>query len=366
LRSRSGAIGRSESPLRLGMSVPQTAAGVYAFAERSTEKVQQPLPTTPIPGIYHFCGRGSQVGTGHEEQRRGARESMKKMILEARINEYAMRDQNPHVPWTADEIAETAARCRAEGAAIVHFHARGDDGSPLHTVAAYAEIIRKVRSKSDILVHPTLGWFSNDRDPAGRIDCVTTLARDPATKPDIAPIDTGSTNLESFDPATRSFSHADRIYINRTDTLELYSREFRRSGIKPQLVCWSVGFIRRALALIDMDLVSEPAYFLMNMTDGLYLTGHPGTPEGLEAYLRFLPPGRRLEWNANIVGGNLLDLAEMAARRGGHLAPGIGDYPYIELGCPTNEEVVRMAAQAVRSAGRELAAPDDVREMLGI
>ncbi len=53
---------------------------------------------------------------------------MKKMILEARINEYAMRDQNPNVPWTADEIAESAARCRAEGAAIVHFHARAEDG----------------------------------------------------------------------------------------------------------------------------------------------------------------------------------------------------------------------------------------------
>jgi len=44
---------------------------------------------------------------------------MKKMILEARINEYAMRDENPHVPWTADEIAETAARCREAGASIV-------------------------------------------------------------------------------------------------------------------------------------------------------------------------------------------------------------------------------------------------------
>ncbi len=106
---------------------------------------------------------------------------MKKMILEARINEYAMRDPNPNVPWTADEIAETAARCRAEGAAIVHFHARGDDGSPLHTEEAYAEIIRKIRSKSDILVHPTLGWFSNDHDPAGRTACVTALALDPAT-----------------------------------------------------------------------------------------------------------------------------------------------------------------------------------------
>ena len=44
----------------------------------------------------------------------------KKMIIEARINEYAMRDDNPHVPWTPDEIAETAARCREAGASIVH------------------------------------------------------------------------------------------------------------------------------------------------------------------------------------------------------------------------------------------------------
>ncbi len=289
---------------------------------------------------------------------------MKKMILEARVNEYAMRDRNPHVPWTADEIAETAARCRDEGAAIVHFHARDEDGSPLHTVEAYAEIIRKIRSKSDILVHPTLGWFSNDGDPAGRVDCVTTLALDPATKPDIAPIDTGSTNLETYDAETRSFSFADRVYMNRTDTLEVYAREFRRSGIKPEIVCWSVGFIRRALALMDMGLVVEPAYFLLNMTDGPYLTGHPGTPAGLRAHLQFLPPDRTIEWTANIVGGNLLDLAETVAEQGGHLAPGIGDYPYVELGCPSNEEVVRMAARTARSAGRELASPDDVRQML--
>ena len=291
---------------------------------------------------------------------------MKKMILEARINEYAMRDRNPNVPWTADEIAESAARCRAEGAAIVHFHARAEDGSPLHTAEAYAEIIRKVRAKSDILVHPTLGWFSNDHDPAGRADCVTTLARDPATKPDIAPIDTGSTNLETYDAAARAFSHADRVYINRTDTLEVYAHAFRRSGIKPQLVCWSVGFMRRAFALMEMGLVDEPAYVLLNMTEGPYLTGHPGTPEGLRAHLRFLPSDRKVEWLANIVGGNLLDLAEMAARQGGHLAPGIGDYPYEEIGCPSNEEVVRSAARTAKAAGRELAKPEDVRQMLSL
>jgi len=291
---------------------------------------------------------------------------MKKMILEARINEYAMRDENPHVPWTADEIAETAARCREAGASIVHFHARSPDGSPLHTVEAYAEIIRKIRSKCDVLVHPTLGWFSNDEDPGGRTACILALAKDPATKPDIAPIDTGTINLETYDRVSRTFSHGERVYKNRTDTLELYAREFGAAGIKPVLVCWSVGFIRRAAALIEMGLVAEPAYFLLNMTDGPYLTGHPGTPEGLEAHLRFLPSGHRIEWASNIAGGNLLNLADMSARRGGHVAPGIGDYAYRELGCPSNADVVRMAARTARSAGREIASPDDARELLGL
>jgi hypothetical protein len=29
----------------------------------------------------------------------------KKVIIEARVNEYAMRDGNPNVPWSPEEIA---------------------------------------------------------------------------------------------------------------------------------------------------------------------------------------------------------------------------------------------------------------------
>ena len=289
---------------------------------------------------------------------------MKKMILEARINEYAMRDKNPHVPWTPSEIADCAARCREAGASIVHFHARTPDGAPEHSVASYADTIHKIRAKCDVLIHPTLGWFSNDGDPSARAHCVTSLALDPATRPDFAPIDTGSTNLETF--ADGQFQHAERVYINRTDTLMRYATEFAAVGIKPIIVTWSIGFTRRAAALMEMGLVAEPAYFLLNMTDGAYLTGHPGTEAGLDAHLRFLPPGRRIEWASNVVGGDLLKLTRMSAERGGHIAPGIGDYPYVELGCPTNEQVIALAAEAARAAGREIATPDDARALLGM
>ena len=115
-----------------------------------------------------------------------------------------------------------------------------------------------------------------------------------------------------------------------------------------------------------MGLIDEPAYFLLNMTDGPYITGHPGTPAGLEAHLRFLPKNRRLEWASNVVGGDLLKLTAMSAERGGHIAPGIGDYAYRELGYPTNEQVVSMAAAGARKAGREIASVEDTRELLGL
>ncbi|WP_075293062.1 3-keto-5-aminohexanoate cleavage protein [Pararhizobium arenae] len=291
---------------------------------------------------------------------------MKKFILEARINEYAMRDQNVNVPWTSDEIAETAARVREEGAAILHFHARTVDGQPLNTFEAYDEIIRKVRAKSDILILPTLGFISNDTDARRRIDNVVRLARDPVTKPDIAPIDTGSANLESFDTNTLEIGFTERLYLNTTDSLVYYAQKLKEAGVKPKLVSWSVGFTRRALMLMDCGLVDEPGYMLFHMTDGKVITGHPGTAKGLDAHLMFLPDNRNIEWTANILGGNLLALTDTIARRGGHMAIGIGDYPYPEIGHPTNEVLIREAVKIIRSAGREPATPLEAKQMLSL
>jgi uncharacterized protein (DUF849 family) len=234
----------------------------------------------------------------------------------------------------------------------------------MQTVEENARVIRKVRAACDILILPTLGFFSNDSDPQSRIDCIMRLAKDGDTKPDIVPIDTGSANLETYDSSTRTFADADRVYLNRTDVLADYARQLKSAGIKPKLTCWSIGFIRRAVAMIEAGLVDQPAYFLLNMTDGPYITGHPGTPAGLDAYLAFLPNHIDHFWTANIVGGDLLALAGRVAKLGGNIAPGIGDYPYAELGSPRNEDVVQRCAEVARECGRKIATPDDVREML--
>jgi uncharacterized protein (DUF849 family) len=112
----------------------------------------------------------------------------KKMIVEARINEYQMRDRNPNVPWTPEQIATDAAACRSAGAAIVHFHARTSKGAPEPRVEITKRIISLVRESSDILINPTLGSIRQDLPTLKRLKPILDLCDEPSTKPDILPL----------------------------------------------------------------------------------------------------------------------------------------------------------------------------------
>ena len=291
---------------------------------------------------------------------------MQKLIIEARINEYQSRDQNPNVPWLADEIAEDAARCRDEGASVVHFHARNADGSPDHSAATYAEAIRKVRAKTDILVHPTLGFVTLDSGPEERLATVMELCKDPETRPDFAPIDMGSVNVDWYDPTNRRFDTKGLIYRNGTDTLEYFAKHITAAGLKPYLVAWNVSFIRQATAFMDMGLVPEPAYMLLLLSDGIMLAGHPGTPAGLDAHTTFLPKDKQVVWTACNFNGDLFRVTEKIIAEGGHISIGLGDYAYAEYGKPTNAELIRKVRHQAEAAGRAVATLQETREILAM
>jgi 3-keto-5-aminohexanoate cleavage enzyme len=287
-----------------------------------------------------------------------------KLIIEARINEYASRGANPHVPWTPEEIAADAASCRAAGASVLHFHARGQDGTPDHNPAVYADIIARLHSGSDILVHPTLGAATLDAAPERRIEHVIALSKDPATRADFAPMDMGSSNLDYYDPKAGRFFTTDVIYKNSTGTLQHFAKAFSQAGLKHYVVSWNLGFTRQALAFMDMKLLPEPMFLVFILTDGNLLSGHPGTPEGLDAHLQMLPSDRRIEWGVCNHGGNLLPLVDKIITGGGHISIGLGDYPYTELGQPTNADLIGHVADRARALGREVATPDEVRTLL--
>lgn len=275
-----------------------------------------------------------------------------------------MRDANPNVPWTADEIARDAVACREAGASIVHFHARNQDGSPSHDPAEYAAAVRLIRQGCDVLVHPTLGFVTVAGD-AERIGPLKSLMQAAETLPDFAPVDMGSMNIDTYDPATNAFRSKNKVYANSIETLEFFCRELARGGVKPALVVWSIPNLRTVDAFMNMGIIKGPAFvtFILSAT---YIGAHPATLAGLEAHLMFMPPDKDIHWSVLCKGASLLPAAAVAIERGGHVSIGLGDYGYPELGTPTNADLVREIAKMAAAAGRTLATPAEARAILGM
>lgn len=290
----------------------------------------------------------------------------KKVIIEARVNEYMARDVNPNVPFTPDEIAEAAAECRAAGASICHYHARNADGSPNHDPDVYFETIRKIRAASDIMIHPTLGQVTLKSSDEARLQHIVAAAKDPDLKPDFAPIDIGSTNVDVYDIVANEMKTDELAYVNTPKTCAYFAARMREIGVKPAIVSWTIPFTRMFEAFLKMERIEQPAYLLFALSDSGYFGGHPGNIKGLLAHLEFLPKGFNFEWSVNNKVGNLFGPAALALEQGGHVAIGLGDYPYPELGTPKNADLVKRVAQMAEGFGREPATPEETRQMLGM
>src|SRR5215470_1260760 len=291
---------------------------------------------------------------------------MTNLIIDVRINEYTLRDENPNVPYSPEEIANQALECWREGASILHYHARDPKtGAPSADVKLYAEVARRVKEKSDMLIFPTLGAWTLP-SPEARIAHIIEMAKDPKTKPDMAPLDIATSNVDMYDATAKRFKTEENVYINTTKTLQYFAETMKAVGVKPMQGLWNIGSIRLTRAFVEMGLFQEPLYMEIGLTEGGVLAGHPGTVRGMEAFLDFLPNNLRYEWGVVCYGGNLLPLVGAALERGGHIAIGLGDYHYQEMETPTNAQLISRVARMAREMGRQVATPEETRQALGL
>ena len=65
---------------------------------------------------------------------------------------------SPHLPITAEEIADAAIGAAEAGAAVVHLHARNPrDGRPDQSLEAFAPFLKVIKQKSDVVINITTG-----------------------------------------------------------------------------------------------------------------------------------------------------------------------------------------------------------------
>ena len=151
------------------------------------------------------------------------------------------RAQNPHLPLTPQEIAETAYRCYNEGASIVHVHARRD-GRPTLDAEVFAQTHRLIAQRCDMIVQISTGGRAGT-DPVARAAAVRLI------KPEMASLTTGSVNFP------------DRVYENSFETIEYLATAMQEVGTKPEMEIFDASMINNALRLVRQDLTSEPLHF---------------------------------------------------------------------------------------------------------
>lgn len=292
-------------------------------------------------------------------------EKVDKIIIEARVNELATRKGNPHVPFLPKEIIADSKSVYEEGASVFHYHGRTADGAPDHAPEFYLETNAGIRSHSNILIHPTLGYVANEADAKGRFAAVEEMMKSADTAPDFAPMDTGSVNVDWWNPELGKYDTTELIYKNSTGTLMHFAERIKHHGLKPYLVSWNVSFTRQIEQFLKMGVLTDPAYICFCMTDEIIFAGHPGTEAGLDAHTAFLPDQFKCVWTVVNYKGDLFELTEKIIRQGGHISIGLGDYAYSDGARNlTNAEVIAKVVAQARALGREPATVEETRSIL--
>ncbi len=284
------------------------------------------------------------------------------VIIECRCNEIANREDNPALPYSPKEIIREAVRAWEAGASIFHWHGRDpDSGKPRNEVELYLEVIQGIREQTDLLIHPTLGYITQNQ-LEDRVRHILAVNDDPLLRVDMAPVDFGSLNVDFWNPQAKQFTSYDQVYVNTRENLKAVLQVFKEHNIYVSSVCWDVGQMRTARCFQEMGLLPQETLWEFVFTGEVMPAGATATIPGLQAFVAEVPADN--QWLALCWNGDVMRVAAWAITLGGHVGIGLGDYAYTRFGKPHNGELVDKVAKMAHTLGREVATPTQTREIL--
>ncbi|OPL09092.1 MAG: 3-keto-5-aminohexanoate cleavage protein [delta proteobacterium ML8_F1] len=269
---------------------------------------------------------------------------MEKLIITAALTGAEVtREVQPALPLTPEEIARDAYECYKAGASIVHIHARDPEGNPTQDKAVYQQIKTLIEEQCNVIVQPSTGgavWHSAEE----RLQPVEL-------KPEMATLSTGTVN---FGPD---------VFMNTQEYMEKFAQRMLTLGVKPEIEIFDRGMIHNALGLLKKGLLKSPLHFD-------FVLGVPGAcPGGVEdlVYLRSRIPDDAT-WTVAGIGRHETPLAAAAIVMGGHVRVGFEDNVYYSKGvlARSNAQLVERIVRIAAELGREVATPDEAREILGL
>ena len=287
---------------------------------------------------------------------------MKTILTCAVTGNLTRPDQNPNLPITPEEIAQSCLDAAAAGAAIVHIHVRHPDGRPSMELAHYREVVKLIRVKNDALIlnlttgpggryqpsddNPAVaGPRTNFLSPLRRVEHIADL------RPDIATLDL---NTMTFGAET---------VINTPRNVRIMAQALYDSGVKPEIELFDSGDIELARDMLSDGSLRTPA--MASLVLGVKY-GFPANTETMLFARNRLPPD--VAWTGFGVGRAAFPMLAQAYVLGGHVRVGMEDTVYVDRGrlASGNAELVEKARWLVTKLGGDIAASEETRNMLAL
>ena len=281
------------------------------------------------------------------------------IVTVAVIGSRPSREQNPHLPMTPEEIADSAYEAFNEGASVVHVHVRDlKTQKRSMDLQLYAAVMERLRSKCHMIINLTTGSGSqlvvgsdNQPDmsrslmvsPEKRVEHVLKL------KPDMCSLDIGSANSGIG------------VAVNAEVVIDRMAELIKTSGVKPEVEIFDVGHIQIAKRLINLGLLEKNAHFQLCMGTRM---GVAATPKDAVYLAESLPLG--VTCSIFGVAAGQFPMVAMGVMLGGHVRVGFEDNLYMKKGqlAKSNAELVRHAVGIIRSLNKDVASVEEARKIL--
>jgi uncharacterized protein (DUF849 family) len=280
---------------------------------------------------------------------------------------------SPHLPVTAQEIADAAIGAAQAGAAIVHLHARDPQtGKPDQSPEAFAPFLKVIKQSTDAVVNITTGG-------APTMTVEERLRPAAAFKPEVASLNMGTMNFGLYPMLERfkEFKHDwERPYLegsragffkNTFADIENILRTCRDNGTRFEIECYDIGHLYTLAHFAERKIV-EPPFFVQSVFG---ILGGIGThPEDVAHMKRTADRlfGDQYRWSVLGAGRNQMNIAAQAAAMGGNVRVGLEDSLWIGPGqlAKTNADQVTKVRGIIEGLGLELATPDEARTILAL
>jgi uncharacterized protein (DUF849 family) len=256
------------------------------------------------------------------------------------------KEDCPQLPTTLEELVDTAKRCQAAGAAMIHVHIRDAEHKPTLDQGRLKATVEALHEQTDLVVQLSTG--GSVHDPLDKRLKVLDA------QPDACSLTMGTTNF------------GDDVFSNPWPFItELYQLPQERPVV-PEFELFDLGHVHALHRLLDKY---GPPYggrvhcdLVMNVPGGM-----PGTTDALVAAVAALPDAVT-SWSATGIGRSTPNVILASLSKGGHLRVGMEDVLTLARGVPVehNEQLVSRAAEIGRMAQRTPMSPDEARELLAI